>query len=132
MQQVVASCVAPLATVRVMKPADYWKEIGAPKLRARKAEIGRAMANREIAAAVEARSGKGTTRQLVEMFFRGDREPYISQLIALCQVLELDPATVMGMAPTSLRAPAFHSQEGRQKGAKSAFTHTKRVARSAR
>ena len=110
-----------------MKASDYWREVGAPKLRARKAEIGRTVTNTQIAAAVEEKSGKATTRQLFEMFLRGTREPYISQLVAICDKMDLDLATVIG-APTAIRQPAFRSQDGREN---SAVSHRRRKTRTA-
>lgn len=80
------------------------------------------MTNTEIAAEVEAKSGKATTRQLLEMFFRGEREPYISQLVALCSALDMDMMKLIG-GSTVLKAPAFRVQEGRQS---SAVSHKKR------
>lgn len=95
MQQGVATGGAQHATLSVMKSVDYWREVCAPKLRGRKREIGRELTNTEIAAAVEARSTKSTTRQLIEHFFNGRREPYISQFFALCEVMKLDPMDVL-------------------------------------
>jgi hypothetical protein len=73
---------------------SYWRDVGAPKVAARKASIGRRLSNTTIAAFVEFRSQKNTSRVLVESWFKGTREPYISQLVALCEILELDPASV--------------------------------------
>lgn len=75
--------------------SNYWRDVGAPKVRERKAELGREVSNTTIAAAVEKSSGKNTSRQLVEEWFKGEREPYVSQLVALCEYLDLDPATVL-------------------------------------
>ncbi len=99
-----------------MKAADYWREVGAPKLRARKAEIGRSMTNTDIADVVEGMSGKRTTRPLLEAFFKGEREPYISQLVAICDVMKMDLMSLVA-PPTAMRRPAFRVQEGRQVGA---------------
>lgn len=89
LQPGVANRTAPLATVGGVKAADYWREIGAPKIRARKDALGRSVSNSSIAAAVEEASGKNTSRQLVEEWMKGEREPYVSQLAALCTVLDI-------------------------------------------
>lgn len=117
MQQGVANHGTRHATLSVMKSGDYWREVCAPKLRGRKREIGREMTNTEIAAAVEARSGKSTTRQLVEHFFNGRREPYISQFFALCEVMRVEPIGVLTRSSISTQAlharrqPAVRVQE---------------------
>lgn len=103
-----------MATVRVVQPSDYWSKVCAPKVRAVKRDLGRAVSNTAIAAAVEQRTGKNTSRQLVEAWFSGVREPYISQLIALCEYLELAPADVFLSKPTAQREPLFRAREGRQ------------------
>lgn len=79
----------------MIKPADYWRVVCAPKVRARKREIGRSPSNTEIAAQIEAETGKPSGRQLVEAWFAGRREPFISQFFALCAVLTIDPMEVL-------------------------------------
>lgn len=105
-----------------MNPSDYWRRVCAPEVRARKREIGRSMTNTEIAAEVEAKSGKATTRQLLEMFFRGEREPYISQLVALCGAMDMDMMKLIG-GSTAKWGHAIQVEEGRQS---SAVSHKKR------
>lgn len=78
-----------------MSWGDYWKDVCAPKLKARKEELGRKVPEIEIAAYVESNSGKRTTRSALNLFLLGVREPYISQFYALCEKLELDPVSVL-------------------------------------
>lgn len=78
-----------------MNPKDYWKQVCAPIVRGKKDKIGRSLTNTDIALAVERATGKDTSRQLVEHWFRGIREPYMSQFIALCARLEVDPLEVL-------------------------------------
>lgn len=94
--QDVAISPDPFATVSGMtKWGDYWKTVCAPKLKAKKAELGRGVPEREIAAAVEAATGKPSERSLVNMWLHGEREPFISQFFALCEKLGADPAEVL-------------------------------------
>lgn len=86
---------------------DYWREKCAPKLMAKKKELGRAVPEKEIAVYVELESGKSTTRGLVSLWLLGKREPYISQFFALCKKLDLPPHEVLGDgASVSKRTPA--------------------------
>lgn len=73
----------------------YWRDVCAPKLKSKKDELGREMPERAIAAAVEAASGKNTSRGLVSLWLLGEREPYISQFYALCDKLGCDPVDVL-------------------------------------
>lgn len=107
LQPQVAIRPKPLATVGGVKAADYWKSVGAPKIRARKEALGRSVSNTAIAAKVEEASGKSTSRQLVEEFMKGEREPYISQLVALCAFLELEIEEVL--TPAVERTPALRT-----------------------
>lgn len=111
MQPRVAFAVNAAATVSGMKPEDYWRLVGAPRVREQKAALGREVSNSSIAAAVEAATGKNTSRQLVEAWFAGEREPYISQLIALCSKLGLDFRTVLAPPSTRERRPAIRGSE---------------------
>lgn len=95
LQPRVANPLPAIATVGGVKAADYWREVGAPKIRARKEALGRAVSNGSIAAAVEEASGKNTSRQLVEEWMKGYREPYVSQLAALCEVLDIGMEEVL-------------------------------------
>jgi len=109
----VAYRVTVAATVGGMNPREYWLKIGAPKVRLRKSEMGRKVTNSAIAAAVESKSGKRTTRNLVEAWFKGFREPYISQLVALCSVMGLEVGDVLRQSH-SVSEPLFRSAEGRK------------------
>ena len=91
----VAIVAGRVATLGGVNPADYWRLVGAPKARAKKDELGRSVSNTSIAAAVEQKSGKSTSRQLVEEWFKGEREPYVSQLVALCEHLDLSIVEVL-------------------------------------
>lgn len=114
MQQGVAIQAVRNATVCSVIANEFWRKFGAPKLRARKAEIGRDMSNTDIAAAVETRSGKRTSRQLFEHILHGRREPYISQLVAICDVMEMELESFTATT-TPARRPLIQS----------AKTHTK-------
>lgn len=96
-----------------MEPSDYWRKVCAPKVRARKEEIGRALTNTEIGAYVEAATGKPSGRALVESWFKGEREPFVSQLLALCERLELDPFTVLASPSTQKARTVVRVQEGK-------------------
>lgn len=73
----------------------YWREVCAPKMLARKKELGRAVSEREIAAAVETATGKPSERALVWMWLHGEREPFIGQFFALCEKMGLAPFEVL-------------------------------------
>jgi hypothetical protein len=91
---------------------DYWRRVCAPKLKRRKEELGRAVPEREIAAAVEAATGKNSERGLVSLWLLGEREPYISQFFALCEKLGMDPAEVLEDGARILNAAARRSRTG--------------------
>lgn len=95
MQPPVAIATGRKATVSSMESKDYWRNVCAPVVRSKKKEIGRAVTNTDIAAAVERATGKDTSRQLVEHWFRGLREPYMSQFVALCDRLGIEPVAVL-------------------------------------
>lgn len=83
-------------TVRGMgKWGNYWRDVCAPKLLARKKELGRKVPERDIATAVETATGKPSERSLVWMWLHGEREPFVSQFFALCEKLDLEPAAVL-------------------------------------
>lgn len=84
-----------------MDPKGYWKQVCAPVVRGKKAKFGRSLSNTAIAASIERATGKDTSRQLVEHWFRGIREPYMSQFIAMCDRLEIDPIEVLKPASAS-------------------------------
>jgi hypothetical protein len=111
LQPSVANSLLWIATFRYMDElGEYWKRICAPKLKARKEALGRAVPEREIAAYVESKSGKPTTRALISLFLLGKREPYISQFIALCQKLDMSPTDVIS-APSNYRSVARRVNE---------------------
>ena len=89
---------------------NYWRDVCAPKLKARKATLGRKVPEREIAAAVEAATGKSSQRGLVSLWLLGEREPYISQFFALCIKLGMDPMEVLE-PPTRKRHAAIQGSE---------------------
>jgi hypothetical protein len=78
-----------------VRPSKYWTKVCAPALSSRKNKLGRTFPEREIAAAVAKATGKRTSRSLVGMWLGGAREPYISQFIALCDTLGIDPKDVL-------------------------------------
>jgi hypothetical protein len=78
-----------------MEWGDYWRKVCAPKLKRRKGELGRGLPEHEIAAYVEAKTGKRSERGLVSLWLLGKREPYISQFFALCEKLEMDPFEIL-------------------------------------
>lgn len=94
------------------KPSTYWRDLCAPILKRRKEALGRKVPEREIAAFVESESGKDTGRALINLFLLGEREPYVSQFIALCTKLELSPLDVLAgrLVVSTIGAPT-HSQE---------------------
>lgn len=95
MQPPVAVAGAVTATLGCMW-GDYWRRVCAPKLKAKKDELGRSMPEREIAAYVESQTGKHSTRALVSLWLLGEREPYISQFFALCKKLDVPANEVLG------------------------------------
>jgi hypothetical protein len=105
-----------VATLGGMEPGDYWRKVCAPRIRERKAEIGRSPTNTEIGAYVERETGKRTSRQLVEAWFAGDREPYVSQLFALCKRLEMDPLSVLVAPQKAIREPLSRIRDGAMSG----------------
>lgn len=95
LQQGVAFQPPAVATLRGVAWGDYWREVCAPRLLARKEELGRAMPEREIAAAVESATGKPSGRGLVWSWLHGEREPFVSQFFALCDKLGVEPLDVL-------------------------------------
>ena len=95
-----------------MQPGDYWKLVAAPKIRARKRVLGRARSNASLAEAIELASGKRTGRGLFEHFMRGTREPYISQVVAMCSVMEVPLQEILQPAiPTIAKQPLIRVRE---------------------
>lgn len=83
------------ATFPHMGWGDYWRDVCAPRLLAKKKELGRKLPDREIAAAVEAATGKPSERSLVWMWLHGEREPFVSQFFALCEKLGVQPEAIL-------------------------------------
>jgi hypothetical protein len=63
----------------------YWRDVVAPKLKARKAELGRAVSEQSIAYDVAQATGQDSSRSLLAMWLHGAREPTVSQFMALCE-----------------------------------------------
>lgn len=82
-------------TVAPMGAREYWRAVCAPILKARKQILNHDLSDQDIASYVEAESGKSTSRVLVNLWFSGRREPYMSQFIALCSKLAVDPLGVL-------------------------------------
>lgn len=76
--------------------------------------------NTELAREVERLSGKRTTRAVLEHFFNGRREPYVSQLAAICELLELSIDEVLRPS-TPKRQPLIR---GSLRNLSSEKTHT--------
>jgi hypothetical protein len=74
---------------------DGWSVI-ARQAKAKLAESGMPDKDRHIADFVQATTGKNSKRALVNMWLRGEREPYLSQFFALCSYLKIDPASALG------------------------------------
>lgn len=92
----------------------YWREVCAPRLREQKKALedaGQTITQEELASFVEANTRKRSTRALAGHWISGTREPYISQFIALCTKLRIDPMTVLSAAPTAQRQPAIRGDE---------------------
>lgn len=96
--------------------ANHWKTLCAPKVRNRKHALGRAVPEKEVAAYVEVNSGKNTKRGLVSLWVSGAREPYISQFLALCDKLDLDPHVVLSVTATHKEKPLRRVNESAKKG----------------
>lgn len=111
LQPPVAQAWICLATVSSVKP-DYWREVCAPKLKAKKEELGREVPEREIAAWVETATGQPSGRALVNLWLLGLREPTVSQFVALCHKLKLDPDEVLDGARVRERRPVIRVKEG--------------------
>lgn len=91
MQPPVAHGIGQAATVCSVESGDYWKRICAPFLKGKKDKIGRSLTQADMAEAIEKESGKDTARALVGHWLKGIREPYISQFVALCRQLGVEP-----------------------------------------
>jgi hypothetical protein len=90
-------------------PKDYWRLVCAPKLREQKERRwGRELPAWEIADAVSKASGKPIDRGAVGHWLTGVREPYISQFIALCSKLEIDPMEVLQQRTYTKKEQLIH------------------------
>lgn len=72
-----------------------WRNEIAPRLKAQKDALGRQVPERQIAYEVAQATGQDSSRSLVSMWFSGDREPTVSQFVALCRRLMLDPVEIL-------------------------------------
>lgn len=72
-----------------------WRDVLAPQLKARKNELGRKVPERQIAYEVAQATGQVSSRSLLSMWFSGEREPTVSQFVALCRRLMLDPVEIL-------------------------------------
>ena len=81
-----------------------WRDVLAPQLKARKDELGRKVPERQIAYEVAQATGQESSRSLLAMWLRGEREPTVSQFVALCRRLMLDPVEVLA-SRTYIGAP---------------------------
>jgi len=73
----------------------YYKKSLAPKLKARKDELGRSVPERSIAFDLQMATGQESSRSLLAMWFRGEREPTVTQFMALCERMGLSPIEVL-------------------------------------
>lgn len=80
---------------KVINRTTYWRDVLAPKLLARKRELGRAVPERRIAFEVAQATGQDSSRSLLAMWFRGEREPTVSQFLALCERMDLSWSEVL-------------------------------------
>jgi hypothetical protein len=72
-----------------------WREVLAPQLKAAKSGLGRRVPERQIAYEVAQATGQESSRSLVAMWLSGEREPTVTQFIALCRRLMLDPVQIL-------------------------------------
>lgn len=91
----------------------YWAKVCAPILKARKDELGRGVPEREIAAFVESETGQDSSRSLVSLWLLGEREPTVSQFIALCDKLGLELDEVLAATTTPKRQAAVHGDQAK-------------------
>lgn len=89
---------------------------------ARKRELGRKVPEREIAAYVATQTGKPSERALVGMWLHGEREPFVSQFLALCVKLQINPNEVLGVgwAEVESRPPRVTRHSGKERFAQRA------------
>lgn len=84
-----------------------WRERLAPVLKRQKDTLGRAVSERQIAHEVALATGQDSSRSLLSMWLRGELEPTVSQFVALCRRLMLDPVEILAtrgyaQAPSAL------------------------------
>lgn len=76
-----------------------WRDVLAPTLKKQKDALGRKVPERQIAYDVAQATGQDSSRSLLSMWFSGEREPTVSQFVALCRRLMLDPVEVLTQRP---------------------------------
>ena len=74
---------------------DFYRKQIAPRLKARKDDMGRGESERAIAFDVQMATGQVSSRSLLAMWLRAEREPTISQFMALCDRMEVDPVEIL-------------------------------------
>jgi len=90
----------------------YWRKVVAPQLRAKKNEIGRGVPGRRIAFELQQETGQVSSPSLFRMWLKGDREPTVTQFLALCEKLDLPWAGVLKpVMKVSHRAPLRRTTE---------------------
>lgn len=83
-------------TLRDMRDwRTYYSKVVAPKLRAKKAELGRSVPERSIAFDLQMATGQESSRSLLAMWLRGEREPTITQFMALCERMGIPPIELL-------------------------------------
>lgn len=117
-------------TVRDMEDwRGFWVKKIAPRLKARKDELGRNHPERTIAFDVQMATGQESSRSLLAMWFRGEREPTLSQFMALCDRMGLDPLEVITGRTFINPDKASTSAPGRKFLNNHAIPHSKPVAK---
>lgn len=97
-QPVVAHALRQTATVGSVSPKDYWRLTCAPVLQRQRVAlkaVGQWRSQADMAAEIQEVTGKASERALVGHWITGEREPYISQMIALCNIVRLDPVALV-------------------------------------
>jgi transcriptional regulator with XRE-family HTH domain len=84
--------------------AALWRDVLAPRLKAQKKAMGRDVPEWRIAKDIQDATGQESSRSLLAMWLRGEREPTVSQFVALCRRLMLDPVEVLA-SRTYIGAP---------------------------
>lgn len=133
MQPGVARKISGLATVSSVTDRSYWKDSGIPAKLKKAADllkdsgaVGKSN-NTELAleviavlAANESKPRKFKRAQF-EHIINGKREPYVSQLAAICKVLRVELTLDVGASPPP-RQPAISSAKTHKKSQKGSRT----------